>query len=175
MTRQQFGAIISRAVSLFFIVRALDIMVGHLPVLFRKMSAPAMSSPMTASNDMLTANAQIMSGACVVLALLFWFGAKHIGRALAGREADAPVSAAPPENYLAAAFALGGCWVLAQAVPEASQLLAYAFSEPGRYRVLPFQLIQKSLSVGIYVTIAALFIFGARGLGRLVTRVRAAG
>lgn len=103
-----------------------------------------------------------------VLFCIFWFSARGIGRLVAKGGNDNIIPAIPADNAMALAFTATGCLMLVKAVPEIARLITHYIS-PLNQRPPQQETVVAAM---LYLVLAILFIFGAKGLCNIVLHFR---
>lgn len=104
----------------------------------------------------------------VILFCVFWFGAKGVGSLVVKDKDDKAIPALSADTAMIVVFTATGCIMLVKAVPELSRLITYYISPLGQRP--PQQ--ETVIAATLYLVLALIFIFGAKGLHNIVLNCR---
>ena len=101
--------------------------------------------------------------------LLFWFGARKIGNAIAGAGAEKEISMLSPAHFMAIVFVTFGCLVLVQTIPDISKIIASKFHSVS-FGINDMK--ETYTRVWVRVVFSLILIFGAIGFKNIIFRLR---
>lgn len=167
MTKSELCAIISKTFALFYALKAFSVlMMSFLPLLFYP-------DTRTFEPHIMALFASNLIG-FALLACPFWFGSEKLGTLIAGKNHDKNISMISAENLLTCVFVGFGCLLFSFAIPDIAELISLAFHDEmvSKIKIQNINIVEKSVTIGLYVILSLIFILGANGLQRSVSLLR---
>ena len=161
MKKSELGEIISKIFAIYLLLDYFDILTGTVPGLILSEHKHFTSVFLVLS----------VSKICIDFAfvLLFWFGARKIGNAIAGAEAEKEISMLSPAHFMVVVFVTVGCLVLIQTIPDISKIIASRFHSVS-YGINDFK--ETYTRVWVRIVFSLILIFGAIGFKNIIFRLR---
>ena len=161
MKKYELGEIISKILAIYILLNFFDILIGTAPGLILSENKHFTSVFMLIS----------VSKICIdfALVLLFWFGARKIGNAIAGADAEKEISMLSPEHFMVVVFVTFCCIVFIHTIPDISKLIA------SKYYSVSYginDLKETSIRVWVRIVFSLILIFGAIGFKNIIFRLR---
>ncbi|MAM33739.1 MAG: hypothetical protein CMH28_01550 [Micavibrio sp.] len=109
-----------------------------------------------------------------VFGIALWLSAGKLGSFMAAENKEIPVSIFPPQDFMSAVFVGAGCIILSQAIPHLSEMGAIYFSEEPKRSILikNYSALEKSIMIGLYFLVGFYLVMGAKGLQRMIFKIR---
>lgn len=165
MTKAELGAMICRVFALYFFFEAFQAMLLNGIYLFNPARLAGEAGVYMLSLFMV----QFIGYG--IIAVLFWFGAENLGKAVAGANPEKRITEGRASDAMTCVFVGFGLYFFSFMVPVLVEIMGVVYFS-GTFKFNSWHAAENFAKLFLYFALAAYFLFGSAGLQRLVLNLR---